>query len=87
MHAQGWYRDPYRIHSDRWFSDGKPTYLVRDQSVESRDEPPAWAPQLPLVPVADVGINEGSDLQRADELTKARTDPADVCAWFGIGFS
>jgi hypothetical protein len=28
--AEGWYRDPYGIHQDRWFSAGTPTSLVRD---------------------------------------------------------
>jgi hypothetical protein len=87
VHAQGWYRDPYGIHSDRWFSDGQPTYLVRDQDVESRDEPPSWEPPLPLVPIAEVEVSDGSDLLRADELKKERPDPVDVCAGLGIGFS
>jgi hypothetical protein len=38
--AQGWYRDPYRQHVARWFSDGSPTALVRDDGVESMDPPP-----------------------------------------------
>ncbi len=37
---QGWHPDPYERHDDRWFSDGKPTRLVRDQGSESYDEPP-----------------------------------------------
>lgn len=38
--SEGWYKDPYCIHQARWFSEGTPTSLVRDGSVESRDEPP-----------------------------------------------
>lgn len=38
--AQGWYRDPYQQHLARWFSDGSPTALVRDDGVESMDPPP-----------------------------------------------
>ena len=30
MKAQGWYRDPYLVHEDRYFSDGQPTKRVRD---------------------------------------------------------
>jgi len=30
MAEEGWYSDPYRLHEHRWFSDGKPTALVRD---------------------------------------------------------
>jgi hypothetical protein len=85
--ATGWYCDPYGMHSDRWFSDGRPTYLVRDQGVESHDEPPPWEPPPPLVPVAEAEVNDGSDLLRADDLTRPRSDPVDVCAQCGIGFS
>jgi len=49
--AQGWYRDPYGMHGDRWFSDGRPTRLVRDMDVESFDDPPPSVPVEPLVPV------------------------------------
>lgn len=34
MKAEGWYQDPYKIHEDRWFSDGSPTALVRDAGVD-----------------------------------------------------
>ena len=40
-HAQGWYCDPHLQHKARWFSDGNPTALVRDDGVESRDAPPS----------------------------------------------
>jgi hypothetical protein len=51
MRPQGWYPDPYRNHGERWFSDGKPTNLVRDEGTESRSEPtpqprPEPRPQL-----------------------------------------
>ena len=36
----GWYRDPYGVHEDRYFSQGFPTKLVRDNGVESYDPPP-----------------------------------------------
>ncbi len=39
--AQGWYSDPFRRHKARWFSDGHPTALVRDEGVESTDPPPS----------------------------------------------
>jgi hypothetical protein len=75
------------MHSDRWFSGGQPTYLVRDQGVESHDEPPPWEVALPLEPVAEADVNDGSDMLRADELTRPLSDPVDVCAQCGIGFS
>jgi hypothetical protein len=48
--AQGWYADPYERHQDRYYSDGRPTALVRDGAVEAQDPPPADRP--PLQPVA-----------------------------------
>lgn len=44
MKAQGWYRDPYCVHEDRYFSDGQPTKLVRDGSTECYDPPPPGPP-------------------------------------------
>jgi hypothetical protein len=40
VQPQGWCRDPYGNHDERWFSGGQPTNLVRDQGTESYDEPP-----------------------------------------------
>ena len=37
---QGWAEDPFRLHEQRYFSAGRPTKLVRDDGVESYDEPP-----------------------------------------------
>jgi hypothetical protein len=67
MQAEGWYRDPYGRHADRWFSASRPTSLVRDGDIESTDEPPPGDPPLPLVPVTEIEDNDGSDLRRADE--------------------
>ena len=50
MRVQGWYPDPYERHDERWFSDGKPTRLVRDRGIESYDEPPLELPRGPLPP-------------------------------------
>jgi hypothetical protein len=54
MRIQGWHPDPYKRHDDRWFSDGKPTRLVRDQDREFYDEPPLEYPpgQAPPDPAA-----------------------------------
>jgi len=50
MTAEGWYRDPYRVHEDRWYSDGTPTALVRDGGIEAKDPPPpGHAPDSSLV--------------------------------------
>jgi hypothetical protein len=46
MRPQGWYRDPYGNHDERWFSDGQPTNFVRDPGTGSRDDPPqGWLPE------------------------------------------
>ncbi|HUA40546.1 MAG TPA: hypothetical protein VMA32_03200 [Streptosporangiaceae bacterium] len=65
--AEGWYRDPYVLHQDRWFSDGQPTKLVRDDGQESYDEPPdAPLPETELVPAESGEHGDRSDLLRAD---------------------
>jgi hypothetical protein len=46
MVAEGWYRDPYGLHGDRWFSDAHPTSLVRDDGIESTDDPPDGPPPM-----------------------------------------
>ena len=67
MHAEGWYRDPYKIHTDRWFSDGNPTELVRDGARESNDPPPDTPISEPLVESDSSEAVDGDDLRRADE--------------------
>jgi hypothetical protein len=85
--AEGWYCDPYAIHSDRWFSDGQPTNLVRDQGVESRDEPPPRELPLPLVHVAEIQVSDGSDLLRADNAPKGKRNYAEGSGALGVGFN
>jgi hypothetical protein len=65
--AQGWYRDPYGVHEDRYFSDGLPTKLVRDGGAESYDPPPPRPPEVELVEVTENTPIDASDLRRADE--------------------
>jgi hypothetical protein len=48
--AEGWYRDPFAIHEDRWMSQGRPTKLVRDGGVEAYDPPPDLPLPAELVP-------------------------------------
>ncbi len=48
---QGWNRDPFGRFEHRYFSEGRPTRLVRTAGVESRDDPtPAGSPRRPAVP-------------------------------------
>ncbi len=73
--AQGWYRDPFAIHEDRYFSDGTPTKLVRDEGNESYDEPPpgpyTFSGLIPCDRPAEDAAG-GSGLRRADD---AANDP------------
>lgn len=66
MEAEGWYRDPWGVHDDRWLSGGHPTSLVRDGDVESKDEPPSGLVPGPLIesPPRESGPD---DVHRADE--------------------
>jgi hypothetical protein len=73
--AEGWYEDPYSEHEARWFSDGTPTSLVRDGSVESRHEPPDRTIDGPLERVEPSQTPTGSDLRRADEAEDADNQP------------
>jgi hypothetical protein len=67
VRAEGWYRDPFDVHADRWFSDGRPTALVRDGADEANDPPPVAEYTGPLTDsVVDVPT-DGSDLARADD--------------------
>jgi hypothetical protein len=66
-HAEGWCRDPYLAHEDRWYSDGQPTKLVRDGGVESYDPPPEGSPegelvQLPLQMPRKLDVADDPDL-------------------------
>jgi hypothetical protein len=75
--AQGWYRDPYGLHEDRYFSQGLPTKLVRDGERESYDLPPDQPlPKADLVPAeqSDGEAADGSDLLRADQTGSGRYD-------------
>lgn len=85
--AEGWYRDPYGIHQDRWFSAGTPTSLVRDGDAEGRDDPPAYAPPVPLEEIPDNDPFPEDALRRADEAEARlragdllRADDAEVSA-------
>ena len=71
LQAQGWYRDPWAIHEDRYFSKGVPTKLIRDDGRESYDPPPDRPlPEGELVPApAGHEVTGPSDLRRADEAS------------------
>jgi hypothetical protein len=79
--AEGWYRDPYGVHEDRWISQGVPTKLVRDSGRESYDAPPDRPlPEADLVLAAQAGSGDAdaSDLRRADDVESRPFDPAEA---------
>ena len=79
MQAAGWYRDPYLVHEDRWFSGGQATKLVRDGGIEHYDLPPDDAPGPELVQAPNNQPSDGSDLRRADD--SSTWDRDDVPWW------
>jgi hypothetical protein len=70
--AEGWYRDPFGRNEGRWFSEGTPTALVRDGSVEVHDPPPDEPVPGPLVELGSSTLTDGSDLLRADHAEENR---------------
>jgi hypothetical protein len=69
VQAEGWYRDPYLVHEDRWYSAGQPTKLVRDGGIEAYDPPPAGPPKAALTELPNSQPADGDDLRRADDPT------------------
>ena len=73
--AQGWYRDPFGRHDDRYFSAGTPTKLVRDGGLESYDPPPEGEPvPAALSPVVPVGAPPARAARG-----RRRAAPGDAC--------
>jgi hypothetical protein len=68
--AQGWFQDPFGIHQDRWYSQGVPSNLVRDGTVESHDDPPQAVDPGPLVPAAPRAARD--DQQQAGPPKRSR---------------
>jgi hypothetical protein len=75
---EGWYFDPYRLHQERWFSDGVATALVRDKGATSQDPPPdsPYVDEPKLVEPAP--SHAESDLQRGDQQLDDTVDAADA---------
>ena len=73
---QGWYLDPFALHEARYFSDGKPTKLVRDDGVETYQEPPSseWDGAL-------VALDQG-DATSVPSVAGNEQDPVDVIEAF-----
>jgi len=75
MEAEGWYRDPYGLHEERWYSNGTATSLVRDGRVESKDAPPPHPASRALVRKETNSSVGPDDLRRADDAERGESDP------------
>ena len=71
---EGWFTDPFARHEDRWLSDGTPTKLVRDDGIESYDEPPDGPPVREPVRIENTG--EGLQSAAPHDLTERKTRSA-----------
>jgi hypothetical protein len=93
--AEGWYVDPFGSHAHRWFSDGRPTLLVRDATGEAHDPPPAPTYDGPLTEVETPEPANGTDLRRSGDPDaptvydpRAAVDAAtDAFATGSVGFN
>ncbi len=65
LEVEGWYKDPYGRHENRWFSNGAATDLVRDGGTTSHDTPPDRPFDGPLVEADEVAVVD--ETVRADE--------------------
>jgi hypothetical protein len=91
--AEGWYEDPFALHEHRWFSAGRPTSLVRDGRVESKDPPPSGTFDGPLLEAVNgfVPATDGNDQRRVGDRVGDPYDPGraaeaafDASTWFPI---
>jgi len=64
---EGWFTDPFGRHEARWMSEGTPTKLVRDDGVETYDDPPDEEPTREAVRIETGGAPGGVDLLRAGQ--------------------
>jgi len=77
MEAEGWYHDPYGRHEERWYSNGRPTALVRDAKVEAKDPPPSEPPPTTTLVRSEHRPTAGGpdDLRRADDAERGELNP------------
>ncbi len=66
---EGWFADPFQRHEVRWMSQGNPTSLVRDGTVEGSD-PVANGPIRAVPAMTEVEPPAGADVGRADDAER-----------------
>lgn len=77
---EGWYEDPARRHQYRWFSDGLPTDLVKDDRTTSRDTISIRHPSL----YESMGLAEPQDDSPLLHTSDVKTPHFEVLN-FGVG--
>ena len=77
---EGWFSDPFALHEARWMSQGTPTALVRDGTVEGHDPAPEGPFKVEPVRLGeDNEENWGDDLRKADDARhEGQFDPNDM---------
>ena len=70
LEVEGWYKDPWGRHEERWFSDGTATKLVRAGGEVSHDEPPNEPFDGPLEEADEVPV--ANETLRADDQAPAQ---------------
>lgn len=86
----GWHPDPFGVHEQRYFSQGKPTKLVKDGATESYDAPPVGvredidvpADPVPEFLVAPLPSEQPADLPIAGWYADS-ADPHSLRWWDG----
>src|SRR5262245_26839584 len=81
--AEGWYRDPFGIHEDRWMSQGRPTKLVRDGGTEAYDPPPDLPLPDALMPVTSDDVRGADETASEASYSKQRARRAALDAISG----
>jgi hypothetical protein len=77
---EGWCTDPFGRHEARWMSQGRPTKLVRDNGVESYEEPPDEEWTVTPTPV----VEEPQDVRSGTgDLHRRMTEAAEFGSTWG----
>lgn len=75
---EGWFTDPFQRHEARWMSQGNPTSLVRDGTVEGSD-PVANGPIRAVPARIEVEPPAGADGRRAVDAGRDAPSPLGSC--------
>jgi hypothetical protein len=77
---EGWCTDPFGLHEARWLSDGVPTKLVRDDGVESYEDPPGEEWTVTPSPIIEEPRDTGRE---AEDLRRKMSEAAEFGSTWG----